>query len=78
MGRTAFNVLSSRVEAAGEPFQLFFTADELDAELRRAGFQRIEQRDTEHLNEMYFKDRADGLRLSGLGLGMLVTAWNRG
>jgi methyltransferase (TIGR00027 family) len=75
VGRTAFNVLSSRVAAVGEPFRLFFTADEMDLELRRAGFHRIEQRDTEQLNEMYFKDRADGLRLSGLGLGMLVTAW---
>jgi methyltransferase (TIGR00027 family) len=78
VGRTAFEVLSSRVAAAGEPFRLFFTADELEAELRRAGFQRVEQRDTEQLNEMYFKDRADGLRLSGLGLGMLATAWVRG
>jgi hypothetical protein len=47
----------------------------LEAELLRAGFHRIEQRDSEQLNEMYFKDRADGLRLSGLGLGMLATAW---
>jgi methyltransferase (TIGR00027 family) len=78
VGRTAFDILSRRVEAAGEPFRLFFTAEELEAELRRVGFQRIEQRDTEQLNEMYFKDRADGLRLSGLGLGMRGTAWNRG
>ncbi len=75
VGRMAFDVLSSRVAAAGEPFRLFFTSDEMELELRRAGFQRIEQRDTEQLNEMYFKDRVDGLRLSGLGLGMLVTAW---
>jgi methyltransferase (TIGR00027 family) len=75
VGRTAFDVLSSRVAAIGEPFRLFFTADELEAELLRAGFHRIEQRDSEQLNEMYFKDRADGLRLSGLGLGMLATAW---
>jgi methyltransferase (TIGR00027 family) len=75
VGRTAFDILASRVAAAGEPFRLFFNADEMEAELRRAGFHSIEQRDTEQLNEMYFKDRADGLRLSGLGLGMLVTAW---
>jgi hypothetical protein len=50
----------------------------MELELLRAGFHRIEQRDSEQLNEMYFKGRADGLRLSGLGLGMLVTAWNRG
>jgi hypothetical protein len=45
------------------------------SELRRAGFQRVEQVDTGRLNELYFKDRADGLRLSSLGLGMLATAW---
>ncbi|MGD0730422.1 MAG: class I SAM-dependent methyltransferase [Terracidiphilus sp.] len=75
LGRTAFDILSSRVAAAGEPFQLFFTPDELEAELRRAGFHRIEQVGSAQLNELYFKDRADGLKLSGLGLGMLVTAW---
>ena len=61
--------------AAGEPFQLFFTPEQMESELRRAGFQRIEQVDSERLNELYFKDRADGLRLSALGLGMLATAW---
>ncbi len=75
LGRTAFDILSSRVAAAGEPFRLFFTAEEMESELHRAGFHRIEQRDAEQLNEMYFKGRADGLRLSGLGLGMLATAW---
>jgi methyltransferase (TIGR00027 family) len=77
-GRTAFEILASRVAAAGEPFRLFFTAEGMELELRRAGFHRIEQRDSEQLNEMYFKGRADGLRLSGLGLGMLATAWVRG
>jgi O-methyltransferase involved in polyketide biosynthesis len=75
LGRKAFDALARRVEAAGEPFQLFFTPETLDAELRRAGFQRIEQRGYEQLNELYFKERADGLKLSALGLGMLATAW---
>jgi methyltransferase (TIGR00027 family) len=74
-GRTAFNALANRVAAAGEPFRLFFTPGELETELRRAGFQRIEQRDSDQLNEMYFKDRADGLKLSAVKLGMLATAW---
>jgi O-methyltransferase involved in polyketide biosynthesis len=39
-------------------------AGELERELRRAGFQRIEQVDSDQLNELYFKDRADGLKLS--------------
>lgn len=74
-GRTAFDALAGRVAAAGEPFQLFFMPDELEVELRSAGFQHIEQRDSDQLNEMYFKDRADGLKLSAVKLAMLATAW---
>jgi methyltransferase (TIGR00027 family) len=74
-GRIAFDALADRVAAAGEPFQLFFTPDALQTELRSAGFRRFEQLDSEQLNELYFKERADGLRLSTVGLGMLVTAW---
>jgi methyltransferase (TIGR00027 family) len=74
-GRTAFDALAGRVAAAGEPFQLFFTPEELESELRRAGFQRFEQLDYRQLNERYFKDRADGLKLSAVGLGMLAIAW---
>ena len=75
LGRKAFDALAGRVAAAGEPFQLFFTPERMASELRRAGFRRVEQVDSERLNELYFKDRADGLRLSALGLGMLATAW---
>jgi methyltransferase (TIGR00027 family) len=74
-GRIAFDALAGRVAAAGEPFQLFFTPDKLESELRSAGFQRLEQRDSEQLNDLYFKDRADGLKLSPVKLGMLATAW---
>jgi methyltransferase (TIGR00027 family) len=75
LGRKWFDALAGRVAAAGEPFQLFFTPDEMEAELRRAGFQRVEQLDSEQVNELYFKDRADGLKLSAAGLAMLATAW---
>jgi methyltransferase (TIGR00027 family) len=74
-GRTAFDALAGRVAAAGEPFQLFFTPETMAAELSRAGFQRIEQLNSDHLNELYFKNRADGLKLSQVKLGVLVTAW---
>jgi len=75
IGRIAFDRLSERVAAAGEPFRLFFTSEDLEAELRRVGFKRIEQVDSARLNELYFSNREDGLKLSPLGLGMLVTAW---
>ena len=77
-GRTAFDALAKRVAAAGEPFRLLFTPDTLEGELRRAGFARFEQWDYEQLNELYFKNRADGLKLSAVGLGMLATAWVQG
>jgi methyltransferase (TIGR00027 family) len=75
VGRTAFDALAGRVAAAGEPFQLFFTPETMALELNRAGFQRIEQLNSDHLNEIYFKNRADGLKLSAVKLGVLVTAW---
>jgi methyltransferase (TIGR00027 family) len=74
-GRVAFAALAARVAAAGEPFRLFFTPEEMDSELRCAGFRRTEQLDSDQLNEAYFKDRQDGLRLSPLGLAMLTAAW---
>ncbi|MGA2216822.1 MAG: class I SAM-dependent methyltransferase [Terracidiphilus sp.] len=75
LGRMAFDRLAERVAAAGEPFQLFFTKETLELELRRAGFRRVEQLDYEQINERYFKDRADGLKLSAVKLAMLVAAW---
>ncbi len=73
--REIFDRLARRVSAAGEPFRLFFTAGQLERELRALGFRRIEQTSTERLNELYFQGRADGLRLSPVGIGTLVTAW---
>jgi methyltransferase (TIGR00027 family) len=74
-GRVAFRALAGRVAAAGEPFKLFFTAETMAEELQLAGFRRWEQVDSDELNERYFKDRADGLKLSPVKLGMLATAW---
>jgi len=73
--RKVFDALSKRVAAAGEPFRLFFTPEDLERELHQAGFKRIEQQDSEQLNERYFQDRADGIKLPDAGLGLLVTAW---
>lgn len=73
--RARFDLLAGRVAAAGEPFRLFFTPEQIADELRAAGFQRIEHADHEKLNELYFRDRADGLKLSPVGIGMLATGW---
>jgi methyltransferase (TIGR00027 family) len=73
--RMVFDGLAARVAAAGEPFQLFFSPDQLESELRRAGFSRIEQVASDQLNELYFNGRVDGLKLSPSTLGKLATAW---
>ena len=73
--RQIFDRLAERVATAGEPFQLFFTPEQVGAELQQAGFRRVEQVDHDGLNELYFRDRADGLKLSPVGIGMLATAW---
>jgi methyltransferase (TIGR00027 family) len=73
--RTVFDRLAARLAAAGEPFRLFFTPQTLELELHRAGFRRQEQVDYRRLNDLYFKNRADGLKLSPAGMGTLVTAW---
>ncbi|MGD0912059.1 MAG: class I SAM-dependent methyltransferase [Terracidiphilus sp.] len=71
----AFRVLAARVAAAGEPFRLFFTPQQLEQEFRAAGFTRIEIRTPGELNDIYFKGRADGFAMSGAGVGMFATAW---
>jgi methyltransferase (TIGR00027 family) len=72
--RAAFEVLAARVAAAGEPFRLFFTPGTLEAELRSAGFSKVEMTGADELNRRYFSDRNDGLSLPSPGLGMLATA----
>jgi hypothetical protein len=73
--RKAFEALAARVAAAGEPFQLFFTPEKLDSELRNAGFHSIEFADSERLNALYFDNRSDGFKLPPEGLGMMAVAW---
>jgi methyltransferase (TIGR00027 family) len=73
--RLALDALAARVAAAGEPFRLFFTPHELEAEFRRTGFHRFEQLGSAELNRLYFADRADGLKLPSQGLGMMASAW---
>jgi len=73
--RAVFDLLAGRVAAAGEPFTLFFTPEQIESELLSSGFHRIEHADREKLNELYFKNRADGLKLSPAGIGTLATGW---
>lgn len=72
--RAAFEMLSARVAAAGEPFKLFFTPEDLERELRSAGFATVELVGADDLNRRYFAGRSDGLALPSPGLGMLASA----
>jgi methyltransferase (TIGR00027 family) len=73
-GRAAFDALSARVAAVGEPFQLFFRPEELGTELREAGFSQVEFTFADDLNARYFADRKDSLKLPVPGLGIIATA----
>lgn len=72
--RMALDGLAKRVAAAGEPFTLFFTEEELIEEFKRAGFERWEFVDAGEMNRRYFEGRTDGLKLVG-GAARLTTAW---
>jgi len=73
--RAIYDRLVERVAAAGEPFKVFFTPEQMEMEFRQAGFHRVEQVDTDELNRRYFAGREDGLKLSDARLGMWTTAW---
>ena len=68
----ARDALSARVESIGEPFQLFFTPEEMKMELTQ--FQRVEDLDARELNARYFANRTDRLNLLGRSAN-IVSAW---
>jgi methyltransferase (TIGR00027 family) len=72
--QAAVRALAARVEAAGEPFRLFFVPAELEREMQAFGFNHIENLDRDQIYSRYFKDRADGLQVTG-ELGRLMCAW---
>jgi methyltransferase (TIGR00027 family) len=70
--RLMHDSLASRVALAGEPFQLFFTPEEMAAEL--AGFREIEDLGSKEINARYFAGREDSLCLLG-NSGRMLCAW---
>ena len=66
MERMALDAFAARVAKAGEPWITFFKPDELAVELRSVGFNEIEDLGPVEINERYFKDRADGLKVGTL------------
>jgi methyltransferase (TIGR00027 family) len=68
----AHDSLAERVKLAGEPFQLFFTPPEMAEELR--AFHVIEDIGAPVINQRYFHERKDNLRILGSG-GRFLCAW---
>ena len=68
----AHDSLAARVAAAGEPFRLFFTPQEVRKELH--AFWMIEDLNTADISSRYFAGRTDGFGLLG-SAAHLLTAW---
>jgi len=62
-----------RVAAAGEPWLTFFDPRRLPGELVEIGFTRAEDLGPDVINERFFKDRKDGLRVGQIP--RLMRAW---
>ncbi len=63
--RSAREYLARRVAAIGEPWITYFDPVSLEGDLRAMGFKQVEDFGLEAAKERYFKDRTDGLRISG-------------
>jgi methyltransferase (TIGR00027 family) len=59
--------LMERVAAAGEPLRSFFMPDDIVRDVSALGFSEVEDFDAEKLNPRYFANRADDLKLRGIG-----------
>lgn len=68
----AHDSLASRVQLVGEPFQLFFTPPEMTEEL--TAFHGLEDLGSIELNDRYFSNRTDNLKILG-SAGRIVSAW---
>src|SRR5262249_6150932 len=64
--RVVLDAMATRVAAAGEPWHTFFDPAELVNDLQALGFGHVEDVGAEGINERYFKDRTDGLRVGSM------------
>lgn len=70
--RLVHDSLASRVKLAGEPFQLFFSPQEIAAEF--SAFRTVEDLGSPEINARYFSGRKDQLRMLG-SAGHFLSAW---
>jgi methyltransferase (TIGR00027 family) len=62
--RPGYEAAERGARAAGTPFISFYTPDEMLELARQAGFNDVEHVSAPLLNQRYFADRTDGLRVS--------------
>lgn len=65
--RRVYDAMAERVAAAGEPFKTSFAPDQLEQRMRGLGFTAFDDLSGDDVNERYFANRADGLRVGGSG-----------
>ncbi|MBU1275366.1 MAG: class I SAM-dependent methyltransferase [Proteobacteria bacterium] len=72
-GRMVLEAILQRVQASGEPWHAFFDPAALAGELAALGLGRVRDLDQAGINQLYFRDRGDGL---GVGtMFHLMSAW---
>ena len=71
--RLARNALARRVARAGEPFRLYFDPSDLARLLLELGFGELEELSVKKIDEKYFSNRGDGLKI-GNGAAHLICA----
>jgi methyltransferase (TIGR00027 family) len=69
--RIGFDLLARWVAQRGEPLRTTFEAEEIGAVLRGAGFGSVVDLGRDEINERYFRDRSDRLRVRGSVARML-------
>jgi methyltransferase (TIGR00027 family) len=68
----AARALAQRVADIGEPFKSTFMPEDLVPQIRALGFSVVEDFNSGALNERYFANRADDLKLRGYGHVLLA------
>jgi methyltransferase (TIGR00027 family) len=72
--RRSQEAATERVASMGEPFKIFFTPEQMEAQLTGLGFTGLEDLGSQDINARYFTHRADGLGLNHW-IAHLVSAW---
>jgi methyltransferase (TIGR00027 family) len=76
--RAVFDALAARVAAAGEPFRSAFEPSDLISAMHAMGFHRVRDLGPDALNGTFLAERADGLRVGGVGHILLAIGWTAG